>query len=47
MKEAEEIASYCAECNDYDDESHEALGDQGAALAYTEVSGSFASWWLP
>jgi hypothetical protein len=35
MKEAEEIAPYCAECDDYDDESREVLGDQGAALPYT------------
>ncbi|KAL3920869.1 MAG: hypothetical protein SGILL_003046 [Bacillariaceae sp.] len=35
MKEAEEIAPYCAESDDFDDESREVLGDQGVALPYT------------
>ena len=35
MKECEEIAPYCAELDDYGDESREVLGDQGIALPYT------------
>jgi hypothetical protein len=35
MKDAEEIAQYCSESDDYDDESREVLGDQGVALPYT------------
>ncbi|KAL3915180.1 MAG: hypothetical protein SGILL_005766, partial [Bacillariaceae sp.] len=35
MKDAEEIAPYCSESDDYDDEMREVLGDQGAALPYT------------
>lgn len=35
MKDAEEIAPYCAELDDYGDESREVLGDQGEALPYT------------
>ncbi|GAX18518.1 hypothetical protein FisN_10Hh283 [Fistulifera solaris] len=35
MKEAEEAAPYCAECDDYEDEMREVLADQGAAFPYT------------
>ncbi len=35
MKDAEEVAPYCSESDDFDDESQEVLGDQGAALPYT------------
>jgi len=35
MKEAEEAAPYCAESDDFGDESREVLGDQGEALPYT------------
>jgi hypothetical protein len=35
MKDTEEIAPYCSESDDYDDESREVLSDQGAALPYT------------
>lgn len=35
MKDAEEVAAYCAEIDDYHDESREVLGDQGEALPYT------------
>lgn len=36
MKEAEELAPYCGECDDYHDEMHEVLADQGVALPYTK-----------
>ena len=35
MKDAEEVAPYCSESDDFDDERREVLGDQGAALPYT------------
>ena len=35
MKDAEEIAPYCSEADDYDDERREVVGDQGMALPYT------------
>lgn len=35
MKDCEEIAPYCAESDDFGDESREVLGDQGDALPYT------------
>jgi hypothetical protein len=35
MKEAEEAAPYCAECDDYEDEMREVLADQGVAFPYT------------
>merc|ERR1719262_615547 len=35
MKECEEVAPYCAESDDFGDESREVLGDQGDALPYT------------
>lgn len=35
MKDAEEVAPYCSESDDYDDEAREVLGDQGPALPYT------------
>ncbi|OEU22046.1 hypothetical protein FRACYDRAFT_267134 [Fragilariopsis cylindrus CCMP1102] len=35
MKDAEEVAPYCSESDDYGDESREVLGDQGEALPYT------------
>jgi len=35
MKDCEEVAPYCAESDDYGDESREVLGDQGDALPYT------------
>jgi len=35
MKDCEEVAPYCAECDDFGDESREVLGDQGIALPYT------------
>ncbi|KAG7366136.1 hypothetical protein IV203_028806 [Nitzschia inconspicua] len=35
MKDCEEIAPYCSESDDFDDESREVLTDQGAALPYT------------
>ena len=35
MKECEEAAPYCAELDDYYDESREVLGDQGKAFPYT------------
>jgi len=35
MKDAEEVAPYCAESDDFGDESREVLGDQGEALPYT------------
>ena len=36
MKDAEEIAPYCSESDDFSDESAEVLRDQGAALPYTK-----------
>jgi hypothetical protein len=36
MKEIEEVAEYCAEYDDYEDEAREVLGDQGDAIPYTE-----------
>lgn len=36
MKEAEEAAPYCGECDDYHDEMQEVLADQGVALPYTK-----------
>lgn len=35
MKDAEEVAPYCAESDDFGDESREVLGDQGDALPYS------------
>merc|ERR1719387_2112780 len=35
MKDCEEVAPYCAESDDFGDESREVLGDQGDALPYT------------
>lgn len=35
MKDCEERAPYCAELDDYDDESREVLGDQGDAFPYS------------
>jgi len=35
MKDCEEVAPYCAESDDFGDESREVLGDQGIALPYT------------
>mmetsp|Transcript_26497 Transcript_26497/g.63085 ORF Transcript_26497/g.63085 Transcript_26497/m.63085 type:complete len:562 (+) Transcript_26497:120-1805(+) len=35
MKDAEEIAPFCSEADDYDDERREVVGDQGLALPYT------------
>jgi len=35
MKEAEEIAPYCSESDDFDDEYREVVTDQGQALPYT------------
>lgn len=35
MKDTEELAPYCAECDDYKDEAEEVLKDQGAALPYS------------
>ena len=35
MKDTEELAPYCSECDDFKDESVEVLRDQGAALPYT------------
>jgi len=35
MKDAEEIVPYCAECDDFRDETEEVLRDQGAALPFT------------
>jgi hypothetical protein len=36
MKDAEEVAPYCSESDDYNDEVREVLKDQGVALPYTE-----------
>ena len=36
MKDAEEIAPYCSESDDFDDEAREVLRDQGKALPYTK-----------
>jgi hypothetical protein len=36
MKDAEEIAPYCSESDDFDDEAREVLKDQGAALPYSK-----------
>lgn len=36
MKDAEEIAPYCSESDDFGDESREVYKDQGAALPYTK-----------
>ena len=35
MKDAEEIAPYCSESDDFADEAEEVMRDQGAALPYT------------
>jgi len=35
MKDAEETIPYCAECDDFRDETEEVLRDQGAALPFT------------
>lgn len=35
MKDAEEIISYCAECDDFNDEADEVHRDQGNALPFT------------
>ena len=35
MKDAEELISYCAECDDFQDEAAEVYRDQGAALPFT------------
>ena len=35
MKDAEEIAPYCSESDDFADEAAEVMRDQGAALPYT------------
>lgn len=36
MKQAEEAAPFCGECDDYHDEMQEVLADQGVALPYTK-----------
>jgi hypothetical protein len=36
MKDAEEVAMYCSESDDFADESREVYKDQGAALPYTK-----------
>jgi hypothetical protein len=36
MKDAEEVAPYCSESDDFADESREVYKDQGAALPYTK-----------
>jgi hypothetical protein len=36
MKDAEEIAPYCSESDDFHDEAREVLKDQGAALPYSQ-----------
>lgn len=35
MKDAEEVAPYCVECDDFQDESSEIMRDQGAAFPFT------------
>ena len=35
MKECEEVAPFCAECDDFNDEAREILRDQGPVLPYT------------
>ena len=35
MKDTEELAPYCSECDDFKDESAEVMKDQGAALPFT------------
>jgi hypothetical protein len=35
MKDCEEVAPYCSESDDFDDERREVVGDQGVALPYT------------
>lgn len=35
MKDTEEVAPYCSEYDDYDDEKEEVLKDQGLALPFT------------
>jgi len=36
MKDAEEVAPYCSESDDFNDEAREVLRDQGVALPYTK-----------
>lgn len=36
MKDAEEVAPYCSECDDFADEAAEVLRDQGLALPFTK-----------
>jgi uncharacterized protein YchJ len=36
MKDAEEIAPYCSESDDFKDEAEEVMRDQGAALPYSK-----------
>ncbi|KAJ3345361.1 hypothetical protein HDU91_007381 [Kappamyces sp. JEL0680] len=36
MKDVEEIAQFCSECDDYNDEKDEVLKDQGYGLPYTK-----------
>merc|ERR1712224_676511 len=36
MKDAEEIAPYCSESDDFNDEAREVLKDQGVALPYSK-----------
>ena len=35
MKDAEEVAPYCSESDDFQDETDEVMRDQGAALPYS------------
>jgi hypothetical protein len=36
MKDCEEVAPYCSESDDFNDEAQEVYKDQGAALPYTK-----------
>jgi hypothetical protein len=36
MKDLEEVAPYCSECDDYNDEKEEVLKDQGYGFPYTK-----------
>jgi len=35
MKELEEVAPFCAECDDFNDEAREVAKDQGECFPYT------------
>jgi hypothetical protein len=48
MKDCEEVAPYCFESDDFNDEAAAGvLRAQGAALPYSKAFTSPASWWRP